>query len=214
MADPRHPNARLVPAPGEGLCVAFTHTRRWRGSEPAVETLNGLGDVLAWCERAGSIDARSRAELEAWASRHPGEAAGLFDAAIAAREAIYRLLSQKAVGRAVSDRDVDALNRLLADAPARANLMVSKRGTVWRLPSADPTTASLLAPVLWSTGDLLAGSRLDRLRRCANDKCLWLFIDDSKSGTRRWCAMRSCGNRAKAHRHYMRKIGSADEPRA
>jgi predicted RNA-binding Zn ribbon-like protein len=43
------------------------------------------------------------------------------------------------------------------------------------------------------------------LRRCANPECLWLFIDASKSGNRRWCDMASCGNRAKAARHYLKR---------
>ena len=64
---------------------------------------------------------------------------------------------------------------------------------------------ALLAPVLWSAGDLLAGPRLGRVRRCANPQCLWLFLDDSKTGNRRWCSMATCGNRAKAHRHYLRQ---------
>ena len=59
-----------------------------------------------------------------------------------------------------------------------------------------------LAPVLWSAGDLLTGGRLDRVRRCANPDCGWLFVDDSRAGKRRWCSMSSCGNRAKARRHY------------
>ena len=46
--------------------------------------------------------------------------------------------------------------------------------------------------------DLLAGPRLDRVRRCANPECGWLFLDDSRAGKRRWCSMQSCGNRAKA----------------
>jgi predicted RNA-binding Zn ribbon-like protein len=62
----------------------------------------------------------------------------------------------------------------------------------------------LLAPVLWSAGDLLAGPRLDRVRRCANPECGWLFFDDSRAGKRRWCSMQACGNRAKARRHYHR----------
>jgi predicted RNA-binding Zn ribbon-like protein len=48
----------------------------------------------------------------------------------------------------------------------------------------------------------LAGPRLDRVRRCANPECGWLFLDDSRAGKRRWCSMSSCGNRAKARRHY------------
>jgi predicted RNA-binding Zn ribbon-like protein len=33
---------------------------------------------------------------------------------------------------------------------------------------------------------------------------VWLFIDASKNATRRWCDMASCGNRAKARRHYLK----------
>ena len=32
----------------------------------------------------------------------------------------------------------------------------------------------------------------------------WVFVDRSKAGTRRWCDMNACGNRANAHRHYAR----------
>lgn len=195
--------------------MAFANTRSWRGSEPPAESLHGLGNVLAWCESARVIDARTKAELEAWASLRAADAAHLFDEAIAARETIYALLSAQAAGHAVSAREVDALNGIFTATPSRTSLAIGKngnqQGTMWRLPPAAPATASLLAPVLWSAGDLLAGQRLQRLRLCANDKCRWLFVDDSKSGTRRWCAMSACGNRAKAHRHYLRKTGAAAE---
>jgi predicted RNA-binding Zn ribbon-like protein len=46
-----------------------------------------------------------------------------------------------------------------------------------------------------------------RLRQCANAKCRWLFVDDSKGGSRRWCSMSTCGNRAKVQRHALRKAG-------
>ncbi|MBV9150398.1 MAG: CGNR zinc finger domain-containing protein, partial [Alphaproteobacteria bacterium] len=61
-----------------------------------------------------------------------------------------------------------------------------------------------LAPVLWSAADLLTHADRRRVRRCANDQCLWVFVDDSKAGTRRWCDMASCGNRAKSRRHYLK----------
>ena len=68
-----------------------------------------------------------------------------------------------------------------------------------------PSANLLLAPVLWSAADLLVGRQLARVRQCANPACGWLFLDDSKSGNRRWCSMSACGNRAKAHRHYQRQ---------
>ncbi|WP_156725085.1 CGNR zinc finger domain-containing protein [Streptomyces apocyni] len=48
----------------------------------------------------------------------------------------------------------------------------------------------------------------DRIRKCAHDACVLHFFDTSRNGTRRWCSMAACGNRAKASRHYARTHGS------
>lgn len=50
----------------------------------------------------------------------------------------------------------------------------------------------------------LLGDRPDRVRRCAHPACVLYFHDTSRNGTRRWCSMEVCGNRAKAGRHYAR----------
>jgi predicted RNA-binding Zn ribbon-like protein len=44
----------------------------------------------------------------------------------------------------------------------------------------------------------------DRIRVCAHEACVLHFFDTSRNGTRRWCSMAACGNRAKAFRHYAR----------
>jgi predicted RNA-binding Zn ribbon-like protein len=75
---------------------------------------------------------------------------------------------------------------------------------VWRIERVGLSGPALLAPVLWSAADLLVQAPHRRIRQCANPQCLWLFIDASKNGTRRWCDMAACGNRAKAQRHYLR----------
>jgi predicted RNA-binding Zn ribbon-like protein len=198
---------RVLAALADGLCLDFANTRYWRGSEDPTETLSGLGDLLAWCETAGVADGHAVADLKAWEKRHCQKAASLFDTAIALREAIYRLFGAVAAGAPPPGADISRLNHLIAAAPCRAELAVAGEIMGWRVPPAKPDAASLLAPVLWSAGDLLVGTRLPRVRRCANEACLWLFLDDSKSGTRRWCSMSACGNRAKAHRHYLRKTG-------
>jgi predicted RNA-binding Zn ribbon-like protein len=43
-----------------------------------------------------------------------------------------------------------------------------------------------------------------RVRRCAHPDCVLWFLDTSKRGDRRWHSMETCGNRAKAKRHYER----------
>ncbi|MEU2059352.1 CGNR zinc finger domain-containing protein [Streptomyces sp. NPDC013455] len=44
----------------------------------------------------------------------------------------------------------------------------------------------------------------DRIRACSGAHCILYFFDTSRNGTRRWCSMAACGNRAKASRHYAR----------
>src|SRR5207248_399942 len=101
--------------------------------------------------------------------------------------------------------DIDALlNRRLAEAPDRETLARAKGGYAWEVKTIDVSAAGLLAPMLWSAADLLTNADRRRVRRCANDACLWLFVDESKAGTRRWCDMASCGNRAKSRRHYLK----------
>ena len=43
-----------------------------------------------------------------------------------------------------------------------------------------------------------------RVRRCGSDRCVLLFFDTTRNGSRRWCDMAVCGNRAKASAHYHR----------
>ncbi len=166
------------------LCLDFANTRYWRGQETPTETLYAPVDLAAWAKVPRPL------------------AATEFDQAIALREALYRLFDAQAQGKAAPSRDLDALNRALAQAPARTALKRSRDGYDWDVEAKPATALALLAPVLWSAGDLLAGPGLDKVRRCANPECGWLFLDDSRAGKRRWCSMSSCGNRAKARRHY------------
>jgi predicted RNA-binding Zn ribbon-like protein len=194
----------LILAPRRDLCLDFTNTLAWRGSVPD-ESLHGLPDLAQWCASSGSLLAGAIEASGAWAERHPARAAAIFRGAIAIRETVYRIFHAVAGGSAPAEKDLSELNRALEETPARSALQRIGDGFGWRLEGTRLLAApALLAPVLWSAGDLLTGPQLARVRECANDKCLWLFLDESKNGTRRWCSMSACGNRAKAHRHYAR----------
>jgi predicted RNA-binding Zn ribbon-like protein len=166
------------------LCLDFANTRYWRGQATPTETLNGPADLAAWAKAPKPLSARE------------------FEQAIALRETLYRFFDAQTQGKPAALRDLETLNQALARAPTRAALKRTRGGYEWEVDGRAATALSLLAPVLWSAGDLLAGPRLDRVRRCANPECGWLFLDDSRAGKRRWCSMSACGNRAKARRHY------------
>lgn len=68
----------------------------------------------------------------------------------------------------------------------------------------DPVDGAL-ARLAEAIGRELTSTDTDRLRVCANDACRWVFRDSSPSGRRKWCDMRTCGNRAKVARHRQRQ---------
>jgi predicted RNA-binding Zn ribbon-like protein len=201
----------LIPAARADLCLDYANTLAWRGSPAPEESLHRLDDLLDWLGRdAGGLADAQRQAATPQAATHQAEAAALFAEALRLRETIYRIFAAQAAGDGVAAGDVAVLNRALGQSPPRARLMPSAAGYAWqatatRKPVSAPT---LLAPVLWSAGDLLARPDDHRIRRCANAKCLWLFLDRSKAGTRRWCDMAACGNRAKAQRHYRKVTAS------
>ena len=193
----------LLSAPPDDLCLAFANTRYWRGSPAPTEELSALPDLLRWTAEHGTPARLVAQAAAAW--QDAAAARDAFAAALALREVIFRTFAAVAMEAAVPSADLAALNAALATAPPRSHLAAARDERGWALGPAPAGLTTLLAPVLWSAGDLLVGPRAARVRQCANPACGWLFLDDSKSGNRRWCSMSSCGNRAKAHRHYLRQ---------
>ncbi len=171
------------------LCLEFANTRYWRGQAEPTETLNAAEDLATWLGSNVAREARPLPKRE-------------FERAIEARETIYRVFDATTRGKTPAAADLEALNALLGASPNRTTLKRERNGFSWDVDMRGTTALGQLAPVLWSAGDLLAGGRLDKVKRCANPECGWLFLDDSRAGKRRWCSMSACGNRDKARRHY------------
>ena len=92
---------------------------------------------------------------------------------------------------------------------AKTVLKADGDGFAWRYDSGDRLN-DVLWPVLWDAAALLTGDSLGKVGHCHNDICGWFFIDHSRNRSRRWCSMDSCGNRAKARRHYARNRAGSD----
>ena len=181
---------------GGALALDFVNTVEWRGDPQAKgERLVDYGEIAHWAAHAGIVERKSLRALLGEAARRPADAARLHQEALALREAIARLIARPA--RA----DLARLNAHLRDRPAA---LVSTGGAyVW---SGGPTDllAAPLAAVARDAAALLTSGRLARVRTCADPRCGWMFVDPGRGPGRRWCSMASCGNRAKARRHYRR----------
>jgi predicted RNA-binding Zn ribbon-like protein len=203
MTSSRHQaSTTAIAAPAEGLCLDFVNTRYWRGSPEPTDELTGFRPLLGWLEAKSGVNERLLKSADAQSKTEPAKAEDLLSEAIRLREALHRLFAAAATDEPLPAADFIVMNSALADAPPRRKL-ASADG--WEVYWPSVSMPALLASVLWSAADLLLARNDRRIRQCANEKCRFLFIDESKNGTRRWCDMSSCGNRAKARRHLLRK---------
>lgn len=46
-----------------------------------------------------------------------------------------------------------------------------------------------------------------RLKACTDERCQWAFYDTTRNGSRTWCSMDVCGNRAKTRRYRSKRSG-------
>jgi predicted RNA-binding Zn ribbon-like protein len=208
----------VVPAPfelsGGALCLDFANT--WSDRDrPEKDRLTGYPSLLAFARQAGILGAEDARELEAGAVSDPSAARAVWRAARSLRESLYRLFSSQAAGREAADSDLAALNLALGDALRHSRIErrhppAAGRGSraplyAWGwAPAPGRSLAAPLRAIARNAAELLTSEELPRVRECAGDHCTWLFLDRSRSRSRRWCSMDSCGNRAKARRHYRR----------
>ncbi|GHF71441.1 putative RNA-binding Zn ribbon-like protein [Amycolatopsis bartoniae] len=93
-------------------------------------------------------------------------------------------------------------NTAAAVPPVR--LRLAEDGTACR--SGD--IAAALATLARSAIELVSGVDSALIRECGAEECTRLYVDRSARRSRRWCDMRSCGNRAKAQNFRRRRAAA------
>jgi predicted RNA-binding Zn ribbon-like protein len=195
------------PLLGGHLALDFANSLDGRGSARERDRLTDYPALVAWALAAGAADRGEAADLRAYADWAPGSAAQALAEAKALREAVYRAAAAIASGAAPEPADLDALNRRLAPILSETRLSATPAGLAPAWGGGPDALERVLWPVARAAFELLSGAAAGRLRQCAGADCRRLFLDRSKNGSRRWCAMSDCGNLAKARRHRARTTG-------
>ena len=185
------------------LCLDFTNTVK--DSTSARELPSSYEELVGWSQQAGILSSEEAEQLLTKAVRCPAEAAMAFRRAVVLRETLFRIFVRIAKDQEVEAADMDTLNAMLAETMLHARLVPRGKCCEWSWMAQDDVLDRMLWPVIRSAADLLTSEELWAVKTCASDDCNWLFLDTSKNRSRRWCAMKGCGNRAKVRRHYERK---------
>lgn len=167
--------------------------------------------LALWCVQSGFLTEGKRETLVAAAQQEPAAAAAAHAQALALRELIFATIKATIASEVLSDEQVHCWNDWLKRTQASRRLSWGGSGLAWK----QPDIAAALDGILLHVADAAIQLFLDtdarsRLRLCASDDCDWAFLDRSRRQNRVWCDMTVCGNRAKAARHYRRKVGISE----
>jgi len=189
------------------LCLDFVNTVDWRNSKTRKkEILPDFSALILWSKKIGILEDKAVQILFKNALKQPNKAKQVYEKAIELRELLYRIFSSMATTGQAPSHDLSIFNKYLADSMGKSCCLIpSDNGFVWSFCSGTDSMDLFLDPIIKSAADLLVSSELKRVKQCADDACGWLFMDKSRNNSRRWCSMKDCGNRAKAHRHYLSK---------
>lgn len=186
-------------------CLDFANTSSGRGTALLQDHLRSYDLLLAWSEHAALITAAERRRLSRLAATQPTAANSVLRRALALREAIHAVGAALGRGGAAPAAALRVVNRELAAAMTRAEIRATDGGFVWDWAAEPPSLDSMLRPIVRSFADLLLLPQRDRIKQCPGHGCGWLFLDLTKSRTRRWCDMSVCGSRDKVRRYRARR---------
>ena len=187
----------------------FTNTLSGDRFHAPKEKLNEYGDLLAFSRQAGLLDAARARTLGDRAARDPADAARVLARAIELREAVFRIFWALGSRKKPASPDLALLNRELGTALSHREIVQRGSGYVFGWRECEDLEQPVWA-IAVAAADLLADEHRGPIRMCGlseENECTWIFLDETKNHSRRWCSMRDCGNRAKARRHYERAKG-------
>ena len=164
------------------VCLDFAHTGG-EGRYAVFETLHEPADLGEWLAQPPLA-----AVLTVPATLNE------LAAAKALRQAIWDAAHAQAAHRPLPAEAVAAINQSAATAPLTPELAPAALTAAWAAPVRATQALSTMAREMI---DLLSGPLAERIRECASDDCPLVFVDTSRPGARRWCAMERCGNRHK-----------------
>jgi predicted RNA-binding Zn ribbon-like protein len=211
----------------EHIQTRLDHENEFIAGAPALDFANTVGgtrqrithdhllryaDLVSFALQAGYISDALASKLLAHAKDQPIAAADVLRRALRLREAIWNVFAPDSeTKRAVIDEVAIISNEA---ANAAGHLRLRRVGdTFSQLWDDEVVLERALWPMAHSAAEILTSEvHRSAVRECESETCSWLFLDQTRNHSRRWCDMRDCGNRAKARRLRERRV--AEKKRA
>jgi predicted RNA-binding Zn ribbon-like protein len=203
----RHQPEYTFDLSGGDLSLDFANTvSRRTVQERRADHLTTYDDLVAFFLQSKVLSVPEAERLRNYGRQHQEQAKAVLQGALEFREVLYRAFSALAAGSQPRPSDLREINNRTVQAMTHRKLVRDDGRYRWHWRGEKSTALErLLWPISQAAADLLTSSALADVRECDAADCAWLFLDHSRNRSRRWCDMKTCGNREKARRHYQRE---------
>lgn len=125
------------------------------------------------------------------------------------RSQLTDMVEKIVITKALSPSDINFINKYLSLSNVKQKLTYNNKIYLLELIPIDKDFNWLVSQIVASFAKLLTEYDIERIKICENVECKWVFYDESRSRTRRWCDS-SCGNLMKVRRFRERQKNKND----
>lgn len=188
---------------GGVFCLDFVNTVHSRFDPITFDYIKDYGDLLGWLRKCEVVPQPVMSRLKKWHASDSQGAERVLKQVRDVRDLLYRMFSAIAAGQSPRTADLNWFQGLVEKTWGYLRIEPGQNCWEWSWAGQALDLGHPLRLVIKSAAELLISGNVTRVKECP--ACGWVFLDQSKNGSRRWCSMDTCGSIDKASRYYYRK---------
>jgi predicted RNA-binding Zn ribbon-like protein len=193
------------------VALDLVNTVSWRGDgERRIERIPTFESLVHWSWRAGVLPDPAARQLRRFAAIDAVAGERCARRVRGLREDLHLVIASHLEGTGLPPGALNRLRRRFLE--ALPNASPRELPLTWETSLDSP--AALAHAFALHAMRLLQSDDVNRIGRCADHACQWMFIDHTRNHSRRWCSSTDCGNRDRAARHYARKRAVNSKPQS
>lgn len=179
---------------GNHLCLNFINTIFDRTVANPVSLISNKEDWIAWLLK---VDLIKNDDLD--------QTALVFDLdeVFETRTILFTIFNGLAQKETISNRDLSFFEKLILKVQKATKLQANDGIPAEILQINKTNLNDYLLSIIKSGYELFLSNQINRIKECGH--CGWIYLDNSKNNSRKWCSMETCGSQIKAKRYYQNK---------
>ncbi|RUT72451.1 zf-CGNR multi-domain protein [Flavobacterium cupreum] len=179
---------------GNHLCLNFINTIFDRTVANPVSLILSKEDWIAWLLKVDLIKKNDLDQTEI-----------LFDLdeIVETRTILFTIFYGLSKKETISRGDLNLFEKLILKVQKATKLQADHGIPAEILQINNSNLNDYLLPIIKSGYELFLSGQIHRIKECGH--CGWLYLDNSKNNSRKWCSMETCGSQIKAKRYYQNK---------